>query len=179
MAHQRETQHVLEDWLSKVYVTKDVQAGLINRSMLKSGEILVTQQGHIITPTSFTFYAPDSQLHGVLSRQQELSNIQKEIGQIESQLHHQHGFLADAEQQCTEFNRTIQTIKENSKQIQQHWHQLQLETVKLSQINERSAHRNDQIKSELAEIKQALDNEISLQESAKARFTKIWNKLIR
>ena len=99
-------------------------------------------------------------------------NIQKEIDQIESLLHHQHGFLVEAEQQCSEFNRTLQTIKENSKKIQQRWHQLQLEIVKLSQINERSAHRNDQINSELIEIKQALVNEVSLQESAKARLTK-------
>ncbi len=172
MANQHETNNVLEDWLSKVYVIADVQAGLSKRSMLSSSEMLVTRQGHIITHNSFTFYAPDSQLHGVLSRQQELTNLQKEIDQIESLLHHQHGFLVEAEQQCSEFNRTLQIIKENSKKIQQRWHQLQLEIVKLSQINERSAHRNDQINSELIEIKQALVNEISLQESAKARLTK-------
>ena len=172
MADQHETNNVLEDWLSKVYVIADVQAGLSKRSMLNSSEMLVTRQGHIITHNSFTFYAPDSQLHGVLSRQQELTNLQKEIDQIESLLHHQHGFLVEAEQQCSEFNRTLQIIKENSKKIQQRWHQLQLEIVKLSQINERSAHRNDQINSELIEIKQALVNEVSLQESAKARLTK-------
>ena len=172
MATQRETQHVLEDWLSKVYVIDDVQTGFIKRSMLNSGEILVTRQGHIITRNSLSFYAPDSQLHGVLSRQQELINIQKEIDQIEPQLHSQHVLLAEAEQQCAEFNRTIQIINANSKQLQQYWHQLQLETVKLAQINERNAHRNDQIKSELAEIKQVLDNEITLHESAKSRFKK-------
>jgi len=172
MTNQHETQNVLEDWLSRVYVIENAEAGLSKRSMLDSSEMLVTRQGHIITRNSFNFYAPDSQLHGVLSRQQELTNLQKEIDQIESLLHHQHGFLAEAEQQCTEFNRALQIIKENSKQIQQHWHRLQLETVKLTQINERSAHRNDQINSELAEIKRALDNEISLQESANARLTK-------
>lgn len=172
ITNQLETHNVLEDWLGKVYVIEDVQSGLSKRSMLNSGEVLVTRQGHIITRTSFISYAPDSQLHGVLSRQQELTNIQKEINEIESQRHHQLEFLAEAEQQCTEFNRTLQIIKENSKKIQQHWHQLQLATVKLTQINERSTHRNDQINSELAEIKQALDNEISLQESAKARLTK-------
>lgn len=172
MANQRETQHVLEDWLSKVYVIDDVQTGFIKRSMLNSGEMLVTRQGHIITRNSLSFYAPDSQLHGVLSRQQELINIQKEIDQIEPQLNSQHVLLAEVEQQCAKFNRTIQIINANSKQLQQHWHQLQLETVKLAQINERNAHRNDQIKSESAEIKQVLDNEISLHESAKSRFKK-------
>ncbi len=172
IANQRETRSVLEDWLSMVYVIDDVQTGLNKRSMLNSGEMLVTRQGHIITRNSFTFYAPDSQLHGVLSRRQELTNLQKEIDQIEFLLHHQHSFLVEAEQQCSEFNRTLQIIKENSKKIQQRWHQLQLEIVKLSQINERSTHRNDQINSELIEIKQALVNEVSLQGSAKTRVTK-------
>lgn len=172
MANQRETQNVLEDWLSRVYVIEDAEMGLSKRSMLDSGEMLVTRQGHIITRNSFNFYAPNSQLHGVLSRQQELTNLQKEINQIESLLQHQQEFLAEAEQQCAESNRSLQRIKENTKQIQQHWHRLQLETVKLSQINERSTHRNNQINSELAEIKQALDSEISLQESAKAELTK-------
>lgn len=172
LVNQRETDNVLEDWLSKVYVIEDVQAGLSKRSMLNSREMLVTKQGHIITHNSFTFYAPDSQLHGVLSRQQELTNLQKEIVQIKSLLHHQLGFLVEAEHQCSEFNRILQIIKENSKKIQQHWHQLQLEIVKLSQINERSAHRNDQINSEMIEIQQALATEVSIRESAKLRLTK-------
>ena len=169
---QLEIQYVLEDWLCKVYVIEDIQEGLIKRSILDSGEMLVTHQGHIITHSSFTFYAPDSQLHGVLSRQQELKNIQIEIDQFEPLLHKQHGLLEKAEQQCIEFSGAIQRSNENSKQIQQHRHDLQLEIVKLSQINERSVHRNDQINSELTEIKQALDTEIALQESAKAKLIK-------
>ena len=49
---------------------------------------------------------------------------------------------------------------------------IQLEIVKLSQINERTIHRNNQINSELTEIKQTLDSEISLQESAKTELIK-------
>jgi chromosome segregation protein len=170
--NQPEIQYVLEDWLCQIYVIEDIQEGLIKKSILNSGEMLVTRQGHIITRNSFTFYAPDSQLHGVLSRQQELANIQKQIDQFESLLYQQHGLLEEAEHQCIEFSVAIQRSNENSKQIQQHRHDLQLEIVKLSQINERTVHRNDQITSELTEIRKALDSEISLQESAKTKLIK-------
>lgn len=168
--NQPEVQCVLEDWLYHVYVVKDLQEGLAKRVMLNSGEVFVTRQGHMMTRTSSTFYAPDSQLHGVLSRQQELKNIQVEIVQLESQHRHQHDLLETAKQQNAQLSDAIQKSHENSKQIQQRRHELQLETVKLSQINERTIHRNHQIGSELIEIKQTLDSEICLQESAKNRL---------
>ena len=170
--NQPEVQYVLEDWLCHVYVIEDIQEGLIKRLMLNSGEVLVTCRGHMMTRTSLTFYAPDSQLHGVLSRQQELKNIQVEIEQLESQLHHQHDLLTAATQQNAKLSDAIQKSHESSKQIQQHRHELQLEIVKLAQTNERTIHRNHQIHSELTEIKQTLDSEICLQESAKAELIK-------
>ncbi|SFE08766.1 chromosome segregation protein SMC [Nitrosomonas sp. Nm166] len=167
-----EIQSVLEDWLGHVYVIEDIQEGLIKRSTLNSGAVLVTRQGHMITRTSFTFYAPDSQLHGVLSRQQELKNIQIEIDRLESLLHDQRDLLEAANQQDAQLSHAIQESHQNSRQTQQRRHDLQLEIVKLSQISERTIHRNNQINSELTEIKQALDSEISLQEATKIRSIK-------
>jgi chromosome segregation protein len=169
--HQPEIQHTLADWLGSTYVVTGIQEGLSKRSQLYTGEILVTPEGHIITRTSLTFYAPDTQLHGVLSRQQELKNIQKEIDQLESLLQKQHALLEDAKHDNTQLTEAIHASNLHSKQIQQRRHDLQLELVKLSQINERTTHRNQQISSELTEIKQALDHEISLLESAKAKLT--------
>lgn len=167
---QPEIKYVLENWLSLVYVIEDVKEGLIKRAALKSDEILVTQQGHIITRNSLTFYAPDSDLHGVLSRQQELIQIQAEIDQHESFLQQQRIVLSKAEHQCAELVNTIQSINENSKQLQEQGHKLQLEVARLTQANERATHRHEQIDLELTEIRQTLDHEISLQESAKTRF---------
>ncbi|UJP01446.1 MAG: chromosome segregation protein SMC, partial [Nitrosomonas sp.] len=118
------------------------------------------------TRTSITFYAPDSQLHGVLSRQQELIQIQKEIDQLEPALRIQRDLLAKTEQQSAELNNTIQTVDKNSKRLQQQRHTLQLDAVKLSQASERATHRHNQITAELTEIGQALDHEYSLRESA-------------
>ena len=175
--NQSEIQYVLEDWLSQIYVIADIQEGLIKKSTLNPGEILVTRQGHLITRNSITFYAPDSQLHGVLSRQQELRNIQIEIDQFESLLHEQKKLLEKTEEQYIKLNEAIQKSNETNKQIQQQRHDLQLEIVKLSQITERVTHRKDQINFELTEIKQALDSEIALQEAAKVKSLKNFEQI--
>lgn len=175
--NQSEIQYVLEDWLSQIYVIADIQEGLIKKSTLNPGEILVTRQGHLITRNSITFYAPDSQLHGVLSRQQELRNIQIEIDQFESLLHKQKKLLEKAEEQYIKLNEAIQKSNETNKQIQQQRHDLQLEIVKLSQITERVTHRKDQIHLELTEIKQALGSEIALQEAAKVKSLKNFEQI--
>lgn len=164
--NQSEIQSVLGHWLKNVYIANDIQEGLSDRNSLGSGELLVTRQGHILTRTSITFYAPDSQLHGVLSRQQELIQIQKEMDQLEPALRMQRDLQAKTEQQFAELNSAIQTVDKNSKQLQQQRHALQLDAVKLSQASERAAHRHNQINAELTEIRQALEHEYALRESA-------------
>lgn len=164
--NQPEIQSVLNHWLQNVYIASDIQEGLSNRNSLGSGDLFVTRQGHILTRASITFYAPDSQLHGVLSRQQELIQIQKEIDQLEPALRAQRDLLAKTEQQSAELNNAMQTVDKNSKQLQQQRHALQLEAMKLSQASERATHRHNQIAAELTEIRQALEHEYALRESA-------------
>jgi chromosome segregation protein len=106
--NQPEMQGILNDWLCHVYVIENIQEGFVKKSLLNAGEMLVTPQGHMITRTSLTFYAPDSQLHGVLSRQQELKNIQITIDRLESQLHHQRGLLDEAKKQNVHLSNEIQ-----------------------------------------------------------------------
>lgn len=170
--HQPETQSVLADWLCHVYVIDDLQQGLNKRSSLSAGEILITPQGHMITRSSLTFYAPDSQLHGVLSRQQELTALQIEIDQLTFQLRNQCDLLDVSEEQYSNLNHDMKQARDNYQQLQQQHHALQLEIVKLTQINERAVHRNKQINIELAEINPALENELSLQNSARQQLTK-------
>lgn len=170
-------QSVLNHWLNNVYIAQDIAEGLDNRALLNSGSMLVTREGHIITSASITFYAPDSQLHGVLSRQQELTQLRKETGQLESSVLAQRDLLANTEQQCAELKHAIRIVSENSKQLQQQRHALQLETVKLSQANERATQRSAQISAELAEIRQALDQEKSSQASANANLAENQQKI--
>lgn len=171
-ANQPEIQSALENWLPHVYVIESLQKGMMQRSSLVPGEILVTPQGHRITQHSVTFYAPDSQLHGILSRQKEQVQLREKTDQLESKLRKQQQLMIQANQQCSELNQTVHAASENSKRLQQQWHQLQLELVKLTQIHERTIHRGEQINQELREIEHALENELTLQLSAKERYQK-------
>jgi len=160
---------VLADWLRCVYVIDTVQEALSKRLSLNGSEIFVTRQGHIITRTSVTFYAPASQLHGVLSRQLELKNLEIEIQRCESELDAHRADLETITRQTKMFAEALNHTREKHKQIQQRRHDLQLEIVKLTQINERTFHRTQQINTELTEIKQALETEHFLQQSAAAK----------
>lgn len=166
---QPEVTAVLTDWLRSVYAVDTIEKALNSRLTLSAGEVLVTRQGHMITRTSVTFYAPASQLHGVLSRQQELQSLEIEIDRLESELDAQRAELESITRQSKTIAEALNQARERHTQIQQRRHALQLEIVKVTQVNERTFHRNHQITTELTEIKQALEIEQSLQQSAAAK----------
>lgn len=157
---------LINDWLHHTYIVTDLEVGLNQRTKLQLGEILVTSQGHVITRNSLTFYAPDTQLHGVLSRQQELKQLDREIGRLNTSITRQNNKLAIVQQQCNELNQASQQASKNSKQLSQQHHQLQLELVKLSQLYEQTTYRKQQIDTELHEIEQTRISEVTLLESA-------------
>lgn len=161
---------VLEHWLRHVYVVENLQKGLKQRSSLIPGEQLVTPQGHRITHHSVAFYAPDSHLHGVLSRQKELAQLREEIAQLESQLEKQQQCMMQVNQQCNELKQVVHTANERSKRLQQECHLQQLELVKQTQIHERTIHRSQQVNRELLEIEQALNSELAQHQSANQRY---------
>ncbi len=157
---------LLRDWLQHIRTATDLETGLNQRTRLQPDESLVTLQGHVITRNSLTFYAPDSQLHGVLGRQQELKQLDKEINRLNISISQHNKELEDALQRCNKLNQTSQQVSSSSKQLSQQHHQLQLELVKLSQLHEQTIHRKLQIDTELHEIEQARVTELTLQESA-------------
>ena len=52
---------------------------LRERGSLGVGEAFVTPQGHLVTAQAVNFFAPDSELHGVLARQRELAELAASI----------------------------------------------------------------------------------------------------
>ncbi|MEN9784234.1 MAG: chromosome partition protein Smc, partial [Pseudomonadota bacterium] len=62
----------LADWLHSAFVVEDLATGLGLRGQLAPGAVLVSRDGYLFTRHSLTFHAPDSELHGVLSRQREI-----------------------------------------------------------------------------------------------------------
>ena len=75
-----EIRRLLADWLRGVRCRDDIGAALRERAALAVGESFVTPQGHLVMAQSIGFFAPDSDLHGVLARQRELALLEQAIG---------------------------------------------------------------------------------------------------
>ncbi len=152
---------VLKEWLRGIYVVKSIKDGLLQRKDLSLGEILVTPEGHFFTQHSLTYYAPDTQLHGVLVRQREIVKIKNNVEKIGSKLIKQKSSLVAIEKDCAKLEGLISQIRINSEELQRNYHNLQIQALKLTQLAQHSDQRGKQISIELAEIIRQIDIESS------------------
>ncbi|MCB0280226.1 MAG: chromosome segregation protein SMC, partial [Calditrichaeota bacterium] len=150
---------VINDWLRNTYLVDSVQHGLQHRHQLTPEEILVTREGHTLTLNSINFHSPDSHLHGVLSRQRELDQLQDKIKFFEKKLSEQKSDLEKITASNEKLNQTIQSFRQDQQQLTQHGHHLHLEKIKLSQMNEQIKQRRNLIMEELEELDRQLVSE--------------------
>lgn len=163
---------VLDEWLNGVFVTESIADGLVQRKQLGTGEILVTREGHIFTRYSLTYYAPDSQLHGVLTRQREITETTARIAGLQDEVAAERSAQEAAEQVWRNLDTTVLQLRQGNVSLQQQQHQLQLQILKLAGEVERSDQRCRQIENELAEIGQQIESETQQKQSASASLEK-------
>jgi chromosome segregation protein len=150
---------VLQEWLNSVFIADDIPEALSQRASLALGEMLVTRRGHVVTRHSLTYYAPDSQLHGVLARQREITQTETEIHPLREGLAGEKSSLETAEEDCRELESSISRLRHDVDELQALHHDVQMQILKLTQLNERTAQRCRQIDAELAEIAQQAEAE--------------------
>jgi chromosome segregation protein len=143
---------VLADWLHQVYVVKDRHAGLALRTRLPAGALLVSGDGHVFTRHSVSFHAPDSELHGVLSRQREIEALSNQRVSEHAQLAAQRTDLAAAATRLDQRKSARNELRFAAELLQQSYHEAQLAVLKLSEQAHRVSLRGEQIATELAEI---------------------------
>ena len=143
---------VLADWLHQVYIVKDRHAGLALRTRLPAGALLVSGDGHVFTRHSVSFHAPDSELHGVLSRQREIEALTNELVSEHARLATQRADLAAATTRLDQCRAARNELRVAAGLLQQSYHEAQLAILKLSEQAHRVSLRGEQIATELAEI---------------------------
>jgi chromosome segregation protein len=143
---------LLADWLHGVHCSDDLATALRQRTTLKEGESFVVPGGHVVNAQGVTFFAPDSELHGVLARQRELAELEQAIG------------VARAETSAAAAARTEVEAELNLRQQEYHGesmafssqqrrcHDLELELMQLKQAAEVAERRRVQIADELAAL---------------------------
>lgn len=163
-------QPIIESWLSGIFTISDIEAGLTQQKLLLSGEMLVTPEGHVFACGSLSYYAPDSQLHGVLTRQREIAQIEIDIDTLERELSHSQSILTEIEERCHELEAIISELRSEITQLKQQEHALQLQIVQLSQLIERVTQRYHQIEDELIEISHQLSVEYTQKQEAEIKL---------
>ncbi|MGH8799167.1 MAG: chromosome segregation protein SMC, partial [Casimicrobiaceae bacterium] len=147
-----ELHRVLGDWLAGMRCRDDLAAALRDRASLRAGEAFVTPAGHVVTAQSIGFFAPDSDLHGVLARQRELAELAHAIGAARAATV---AAAAGREAAENELKARQQEYHGESMALssqQRRCHDLELELLQLKQAAETAEHRRAQIAEELAAL---------------------------
>ena len=143
---------VIAEWLHQVYVVADAATGFSAREMLEPGAMLVTREGHVITRRSVSFHAPDTELHGVLTRQREIEELTGSLAAGRDVLAQLRQAVGEAESDIGERRLRLDELRNRIDAEQRNQHVLQLESLRLTGEADRVARRIEQVGGELTEI---------------------------
>ncbi len=147
-----ETEGVLTDLLAGVYCADTWQEALGLRSSLPPGSVVVSRQGHTVTRTSLSFFAPQAEMHGLLARAREIEALRLERIGLGRDLTEKQELLAQAEQWQRENRERLSTLQNELAECKARQHQLQMEHLQLAQQDRRVRERAAQIAGELETI---------------------------
>ena len=147
-----EIARLLRDWLRGVRCRNNVRDALAARGTLAVGESFVTPRGHLVTAQSIHFFAADSDLHGVLARQRELSELEHAISGVREKTLGAREALTTAESELDDAQRRYHGESMAFSSQQRRCHDLELELLQLKQAAEAAEARRAQVAAELEEI---------------------------
>ncbi|MGE5651594.1 MAG: chromosome segregation protein SMC [Bacillota bacterium] len=164
---------LLQDWLHNVFAADDVNAAFLDRGKLPVGGCFVTRQGHLIEKSSVRFYASDSEQDGMLARQQEIENITKQLRAQQMLADEAKSRAVRAEAALSQAMQRLQELRQRVTALTQTVHSLQLEAMKLSEVQERFNQRNTQIEADLAEIAAQEAEQQQIKAESEAKFEQL------
>ena len=163
----------LTDWLAGCHTAPTLEDALAQRPQLKPGEAIYVPSGHAVTAHGVSFYAPDSEQAGLLARQQEIENLEKQQ-RAQALIHEQaRGDLVKAEATYGDASQRLVSTRREAAEARQRAHELQVETLRLSQLAEQARARSQQIAGDLAEVDAGLDELQERRATAEARFEEL------
>ena len=143
----------MADWLSNVYVAEGTpQRGV--REALPAGAVLVNREGHQFTRHTVSFHAPDPADAGLLARQAEIEELEKQYNVLGERLGGAQRTLGQAEAGHAERDAALEQARLDIAGRQKARHDAQIEQLKLAQAQERYLERSAQLRAEREELEQ-------------------------
>ncbi|MCA1323510.1 chromosome segregation protein SMC [Herbaspirillum sp. alder98] len=164
---------LMQDWLNQIYVADDTATAFAERGRLPLGGLFVTRGGHVVSQSSVRFYASDSEQDGMLARQQEIENITKQQRAQYMLAEEAKGRAVRAEAALSAASGRLQELRQRVTGLTQSTHSLQIEVMKLAEVQERFNQRSTQISTDLEEIGMQEAEQQQVQAESEARFEQL------
>lgn len=164
---------LLSDWLHGCYTAASLEEALAAREKLQAGEAIYVKSGHAVTAHSVSFYAQDSEQAGMLARQQEIENLEKQLRAQALISEESRSALVRAEAAYTDASQRLTTARREAAETQSRAHELQVESMRLTQLAEQTRARSEQIAGDLAEVDALLEDLQERRVAAEARFEEL------
>ena len=171
--HEASLKALLDDWLAGCYTAPTLEDALAQRAQLKSGEAIYVPNGHCVSAHGVSFYAPDSEQAGLLARAQEIENIEKQLRAQQLISDEARTALIKAEAAYSDASQRLVGSRRAAAEAQQRAHELQVETLRLTQLAEQTRARSEQIAGDLAEVDAGLEELQERRVTAEARFEEL------
>ncbi|MEG2999692.1 MAG: chromosome segregation protein SMC [Comamonas sp.] len=164
---------VLADWLTGCYTAQTLDEALTRRASLQPGETIYVPTGHAVTAHSVSFYAQDSEQSGLLARAQEIEHLEKEL-RAQTLIHDESRVaLARAESAYADASQRLVTARREASEAKQSAHELQVESLRLTQLAEQARARTAQLDADLGEVVAQLEELQERAVAAEARFEEL------
>jgi chromosome segregation protein len=166
-------QALLTDWLHGCYTAASFEEALAQRATLQPGEVIFVQSGHAVSAHSVNFYAPDSEQAGLLARQQEMENLERQLRAQTLINEEARTALVRAEAAYGDAASRLVTARREAAETQSRAHTLQVETLRMTQLAEQTRARSEQLANDLGEVDAQLEELQERRMAAEGRFEEL------
>ncbi|WP_313297315.1 chromosome segregation protein SMC [Diaphorobacter sp.] len=164
---------VLVDWLHGCHTAQTLDEALNRRDQLQPGDVIYVATGHAVSTHCVSFYAQDSEQSGMLARAQEIEHLEKELRAQVLISEEARTTLVRAEAAYADASQRLVSARREASESQSRAHELQVETLRLTQMAEQTRARSEQIGADLAEVEAQLNDLQERRVAAEARFEEL------
>ncbi len=168
---------LLNDWLDGVYTAPNLDAALADRAKLTHGEVIMTREGHAVSPFAVAYYAPDSEQAGMLARAQDIENLERQLRAQSLMAEDARGALVRCEAACTEASQRAAQLRAEATAAQTRAHETHVAWLKLQQEVEAGSARRGRVEEELSDVTTQVDALDTRLREADGRFESLDEQL--
>ncbi len=141
-------------WLQNVYACNSMNEALQLQPYLTANAVLVLPQGHMVDSHSVRFYASETEQAGLIARQAEINNLEK---QIKAQKLHVNSFLntlENARAHADSISYMLKAERKNVSDLTSTVHEQHIKITRLQQQLLQAQDADERIKRDISELKQ-------------------------